>query len=148
MALTNVAQQQFAQIMSSEAQQHHAEEKEGLMMNSRVSEETDITLLEHIDLDDDNDDREKGRGGNARRRRSGPRLGPVWLWAVQAGVFFTSFMFFILGATMGPTTGEFVRQFSAYCEWSYMMHFGLVWSKLNEHVFADCLANSPRAGRG
>ncbi|KAL1627580.1 hypothetical protein SLS56_006301 [Neofusicoccum ribis] len=104
----------YSHVISSE-EQHHAEEKESLMLRSRLSEETDSTLLEHVDLHDD--DRERGISSHhdgSRSSRRCERLGPVWLWALHAGLFFISIMFFALGATMGPTTTAFVEQFSAY----------------------------------
>ncbi|EOD50151.1 hypothetical protein GTA08_BOTSDO11535 [Neofusicoccum parvum] len=104
----------YSHVISSE-EQHHAEEKESLMLRSRLSEETDSTLLEHVDLHDD--DRERGISSHhdgSRSSRRCERLGPVWLWALHAGLFFISIMFFALGATMGPTTSAFVEQFSAY----------------------------------
>ncbi|KAL1630143.1 hypothetical protein SLS54_001003 [Diplodia seriata] len=102
----------YSHIISSEEQ-----EKQGLtMVHARLSEETDSTLLDQVDLseDDDNDDlRESGGNGGSRRRRR-PRFGPVWLWALHAGLFLMSLMFFVLGATMGPSVGTFVQQFNAY----------------------------------
>ncbi|KAL1652305.1 hypothetical protein SLS58_000432 [Diplodia intermedia] len=109
----------YSHIIGSEEQGQHryAEEKQGLtMVHARLSEETDSTLLDQVDLseDDDNDDlRESGGSGGSRRRRR-PRFGPVWLWALHAGLFLMSLMFFVLGATMGPSVGTFVQQFNAY----------------------------------
>ncbi|OJD40411.1 uncharacterized protein BKCO1_100052 [Diplodia corticola] len=112
----------YSHIVSSDDQERrgYAEEKQGLtMVHARLSEDTDSTLLEQVDLseDDDVDDddlRESGDGSGRRRRRQRARFGPVWLWALHAGLFLMSFMFFILGATMGPSVGAFVQQFSAY----------------------------------
>ncbi|KAF4312395.1 hypothetical protein GTA08_BOTSDO11535 [Botryosphaeria dothidea] len=100
----------YTHVISSGEQHGHAEEKESLMLRARLSEETDSTLLEHVDLHDV--DHESGFDKSGSRRHA--RLRSVWLWALHAGLFFMSLMFFILGATMGPTTRAYVHQFSAY----------------------------------
>ncbi|KAK0665015.1 Oxidase ustYa [Lasiodiplodia hormozganensis] len=108
----------YSHIISSDdqGQFRHSNEKGGLtMVHARLSEETDSTLLDQVDLSEDDDDlRESGgsHGNGSRRRRV--RLGPVWLWALHTGLFLMSLMFFVLGATMGPSTRTFVQQFSAY----------------------------------
>lgn len=104
----------YTHVISSGEQHGHAEEKESLMLRARLSEETDSTLLEHVNLHDV--DHESGFDKSGSRRHA--RLRSVWLWALHAGLFFMSLMFFILGATMGPTTRAYVHQFSAYCELS------------------------------
>lgn len=116
----DVSTAKYSHIISSDEQGQfrHSNEKGGLtMVHARLSEETDSTLLDQVDLSEDDDDlRESGdsHGNGSRRRRM--RLGPVWLWALHTGLFLMSLMFFVLGATMGPSTRTFVQQFSAYCE--------------------------------
>lgn len=107
----------YSHVISSDEQRSHAEEKESLMLRARLSEETDSTLLDHVDLH--GVDRESGMDDDGNRRRHA-RLGPVWLWALHAGLFLMSVIFFVLGATMRPTAQAYVQQFSAYCEWSSM----------------------------